>query len=170
MEIWKDIPGYEGLYQVSNEGRVKTARRKGTFGGLARMRPMQHGYIGVDLCREGKRKTHMVHRLVAQAFISNPDNLPEINHKDENKTNNHANNLEWCTRRYNLMYGEGHKRRVASKSKPVTQHTKNGEFVAWYPSVKEAGRQTGVYDSNIGYACRHNGTAGGYIWRYYEGA
>lgn len=114
QEIWKDVTGYEGLYQVSNFGNVKSCDRV-VFAGTNSNHTCQHikfrllkmgggKYKQVILCKEGKIKAFTVHRLVAQAFISNPDNLPCINHKDENPSNNRVDNLEWCTYKYNNGY------------------------------------------------------------------
>ena len=113
-EVWRDIKGYEGLYQVSNLGRVKSLERyvKGIYGlrkvqqkimSIARIRT--NGYMQVHLTKNGIAKKYQVHRLVAEAFIPNPNNLPIVNHKDENKINNCVWNLEWCTYSYNLTYG-----------------------------------------------------------------
>lgn len=102
IEIWKDIEGYEGLYQVSNLGRVKSLK-------FNKIKILSQGISGsgykiVSLSKENQRKIFLVHRLVAMVFIKNPNNYPCINHKDENKLNNLANNLEWCTHRYNCNY------------------------------------------------------------------
>ena len=100
-EIWKDIKGYEGLYQVSNLGRVRNIK----YGRL-----LKYGYVGeynrVTLYSDSKPDYRMVHRLVAESFIDNPNNYPIVNHKDENKSNNVVSNLEWCTMTYNLNYGD----------------------------------------------------------------
>ena len=101
IEDWKDIPGYEGLYVVSNNGRVMNVRS----GRVLKVFDNYLGYKIVSLCRSGKQKTFSVHRLVAEAFIKNPDNLREVNHKDEDKSNNNVDNLEWCDRKYNVNYG-----------------------------------------------------------------
>ena len=110
IEVWKDISGYEGIYQVSNTGRIKSLSRR--VPGLNTnteiiLKPHtdKDGYLIVGLHNHGKSSNKKISRLVAQAFIPNPDNLPEVNHKDENKKNNNAENLEWCTTRYNLTYG-----------------------------------------------------------------
>ena len=112
-EIWKDIEGYEGLYQVSNKGRVKSLKRKicsnsnHKYNTLSeKLLKLSGGgkYIQVILCKDGKTSAKLVHRLVAQAFIPNPNNLPCVNHKDENKKNNDVRNLEWCTYKYNNEY------------------------------------------------------------------
>ena len=100
-EIWKPVVGYEGLYEVSNFGRVRSLRRNK----ILKLKNEVDGYIRVTLCNGGTEKLYQVHRLVAQAFIPNPDNLPQINHKDEVKSNNIVTNLEWCTVHYNNTYG-----------------------------------------------------------------
>lgn len=106
IEIWKDITGYEGLYQVSNLGRVKSTQYfHGTNERILKPISTHNGYFRVHLRKDGKLKTFKIHRLVAEAFIPNPDNLPQINHKDEDKTNNRVDNLEWCSARYNCNYG-----------------------------------------------------------------
>ena len=101
MEEWKDIPGYEGLYEVSNMGNVRNVRRNK----LLRLSKTNNRYIRVSLCKNGIKTGLTVHRLVAEAFIPNPDNLPEVNHKDEDKSNNSVENLEWCDAKYNIHYG-----------------------------------------------------------------
>ena len=112
QEIWKDIEGYEGLYQVSNFGRVKSldryVLRNGNslfVNGIVLSQLNNRGYLTVRLCNSGKYKNYLVHRLVANAFIRNDNNYSEINHIDENKHNNHVDNLEWCDRKYNVNYG-----------------------------------------------------------------
>ena len=106
-EIWKDIRGYEGKYQVSNIGNVRSLNYRGVKGKVKRLKTECNncGYILVFLYKECKPKGYSVHRLVAEAFIPNPNNLPQVNHKDENKANNCVWNLEWCTREYNRNYG-----------------------------------------------------------------
>ena len=120
MEIWKDIAGYAGIYQVSNMGNVRSLRRedikcKQGYRALngRQLRPAQDkkGYLMVSLNKNGQSKTRRVHRLVAETFIANPDKLPQVNHKDENKCNNNIDNLEWCTPSYNTNYGKGNKSR-----------------------------------------------------------
>ena len=108
-EIWRPIAGYEGLYEVSDQGRVRSL----WFGKSKILMPMKvgHGYHQVKLYKDSNSKNMYVHRLVAEAFIPNPQALPQINHIDENKLNNAASNLEWCTASYNINYGT-HNRRV----------------------------------------------------------
>lgn len=182
-EIWKDIKGYEGLYQVSNLGRVKHlefARPNPLTGGVSitkerilKQRLTPFGYHAVLLSKNGKKQWHFVHRLVAEAFISNPDpdNLPIINHKDENKVNNCVDNLEWCDHLYNSNYGTRNKR----LSKTKTNNTYNTKPVLCvetgiiYPSIREAARQTNIPNAHISACCLnkpHYKTAGGYHWRH----
>ena len=122
-EEWRDIPGYDGYYQVSNQGNVRSVDRYIVDGGRTRLyrgkdikQFLDHkGYKGVTLSKQGVLKRIVVHRLVAAAFIPNPHNLPEINHKDEQKCNNCVTNLEWCTTQYNTSYGTRAARMVATK-------------------------------------------------------
>lgn len=118
-EIWKQIPDYEGKYEVSNLGRVRSIDRlvKGKYGNLAKIKGKEitpilttHGYYRVNLCNESGIKAKFVHRLVASAFLDNPDGLPMINHKDEDKVNNVVDNLEWCDCLYNSNYGTRNQR------------------------------------------------------------
>ena len=159
-EIWKDIEGYEGLYQVSSEGRVLNVKRNKT------LKPMENkdGYYYVNLSINGKYKSKQVHRLVALAFIPNPNNLPCVNHKSEAKTENTVENLEWCTVQYNNTYGT----RVEKTIKPVKQMTLDGQIVAIWPSASEAGRN-GYIPNNIANCCNHKDkhvTHKGYKWEY----
>ena len=165
VEIWKDIVGYEGMYQVSNLGRVKSFKQ----GKERIMKPVYdtYGYLQVMLSKNGNCKNFMVHRLVSQAFIPNPDNLPEINHCDEDKTNNSVENLEWCDRKYNHNYGTRNQRVADKTSKQVLQYTKDGEFVREWKSTKDVQRNLGYYHSLISECC--NGkrkSAYNFIWKY----
>ena len=116
IEIWKDIQGYEGLYQVSNFGNVISLnfRNKKEKYKIAQ-RILNNGYFSVTIHKNGKKQTIEVHRLVAIAFLPNPFNLPCVNHINENKLDNRAENLEWCTWSYNNKYGKGNKKRTESK-------------------------------------------------------
>ena len=172
MEEWKNIKGYEGLYQVSNFGRVKSLNYHRT-GKEVLMKPgrfvMKSGnaYYGVKLYKDSKMNVKLVHRLVAEAFIPNPNNLPQVNHKDENGLNNRVDNLEWCTRKYNTNYGTARERMKEKRSKPVYQYSIDGELIKEWPSLSEIGRQTGYSCGYISDCC--NGkrkTAYGFIWRY----
>ncbi len=111
-EIWKDIEGYEGLYQVSNLGDVRSLKYAGGNKVKILKQGNVNGYKRVSLHKNNKQKNYFVHRLVAMTFIPNPNNLPLVNHKDENKTNNSVDNLEWCTQKYNINYGSAIKKVV----------------------------------------------------------
>ena len=174
-EEWRDVAGYEGRYQVSSMGRVKSLERKVPKRNGERtvkerfLKPSDdgRGYLRVDLYAGGKRKRFKVHRLVCQAFHDNPDNKSDVNHINENKTDNRACNLEWCTCKQNINHGTHNERMAKTKSKPVGQYTRDGELVKIWPSVSEAERQAGF---NHGYICQSaNGKykqAYGFIWKY----
>ena len=172
IEIWKDIKGYEGLYQVSNFGNVMSLNyyRSGKPK-LLKPGKTKNGYLLVTLYKNRKRKSYKVHRLVAEHFIPNPDNLPEINHKDENKQNNSVDNLEYCTHEDNINYGTRNERIAKAntnrkRSKKVLQFTLDGEFVKEWESTREC-KRNGFNQGNIVSCC--NGklkSAGGFIWRY----
>ena len=147
--MWKDIDGYEGLYQVSNTGEVMNVRT----GKILKAKRDKDGYFEVCLCKNGKRYFR-VHRLVADAFIPNSLNLPQVNHKDENPSNNNASNLEWCSCEYNINYGTGIRRRVEKQSKPILQYTKSGELVREWSSISECGRN-GFNISHICECCQN---------------
>lgn len=171
-EEFRDIQGYEGLYQVSNLGRVKSLPRKVSFGVAYRivkeyiMKPhiQNNGYAWVQLSRNNKHKRMLVHRLVAMAFIPNPDNLPEVNHKSEIKTQNNVENLEWCSRRYNENYGTKKQRRLKKISIPVAAY-KDGVKIMRFSSAMEAHRN-GYNQQCVIYCCRGiYKTYKGYEWR-----
>ena len=172
MEIWKNIKGYEGLYQVSNMGRVKSLERKNSQGRTVKERILKPavkkaGYVEVNLYAGGKPKTCKVHRLVCEAFNDNRDEKPEVNHINEIKTDNRACNLEWCTRRENNNHGTHNERSGKARSKPVAQCTKEGELVKTWSSLTEIGKQTGFSQGSISEAA--NGKrkqAYGFIWKY----
>ena len=161
-EIWKDIKGYEGLYQVSNMGRVKSLRNN-----IILRQGITMGYKRVLLYTNNSPKNYYIHRLVAMAFIPNPDNLPQVNHKDEDKANNCISNLEWCDCKYNSSYGTRGKRIARSKSKKVLQFKPDGTFVKEWKSTKDVERNLGFNHANISACCRNiRKSAYGYIWKY----
>lgn len=170
MEVWKRIDGYE-RYEVSNYGRVRSLDKRDVWGRLRKgkvLKPFHDtgGYMQVCLRNGDKQCNKNVHRLVAMAFIDNPERLPEINHKDENIENNHVDNLEWCTRLYNARYGTFQKRAHITLGKPLMQ-IKDGEIIAVFSSTLEADRKTGVNHGSISRCC--NGgqkTSGGYTWAW----
>ena len=165
-EIWCPIKGYEGLYEVSDQGRVRSIK----FGKERILKPGRNTccYLQVNLCKNGeKKKNLLVHRLVAQTFIPNPDNLPEVNHKDEDKDNNSVQNLEWCDRKYNINYGNRNQMVSIKLSQPILQYTKSGEFVREWKSTYDVERNLGYFHNSISYCC--NGklkSAYGYVWKY----
>lgn len=182
-EIWKDIEGYEGIYQVSNLGRVRSLDRIIIYssgqvvpfkGKVLSNIKNQLGYHKVNLRVNGGIKTVCVHRLVAKAFIPNPDNLPFINHKDENPSNNRVDNLEWCTPKYNNSYGTRLQRLSKTKtngvtSKKVYQYTLDGELVNVWPSLNEINRTKGYRIGGISKCAlgeEHYNTAYGFKWSY----
>ena len=137
-EIWKDIPGYEGIYQVSNLGQVRSLNYKKTGKiKLLKLCANTYGYYSVTLRKNNFRKTGVVHRLVAITFIENENNLPCINHKDENKLNNNVNNLEWCDYKYNINYGTAIQRGVNKRKVKVNCYNLSCKLVKKYNSIKD---------------------------------
>ena len=170
-EIWKDIAGYECLYKISNLGRVKSLNylRKG----IEKERiPNKNnsGYLIVGLHKNGKIKQFLIHRLVAEAFIENVNDLPQVNHKDENKLNNCVENLEWCSAKYNSNYGEHNynlRNTMSSKVPNILQYTLDGKFLNEYVSGRDAERKTGISHGGILQCCQGKyRTWRGYIWKY----
>lgn len=158
-EIWKPVAGFEGLYEVSNLGRVKGKRV---------LKPNNTGkYFQVCLSKNGRKYYVSIHRMVAMAFVPNPNGFPEVNHKDENKLNNAADNLEWISRMSNLRYGTRLERIGKAKSKSVQAFNAEGVLVKEYASIKEAATKTGLASINISRCCRGiYKRSGGYIWRF----
>ena len=189
-EIWKDIEGYEGLYQVSNLGRVRSLDRYYTkphprngvptkyfkHGTVIVCHVHRNGYVGVVLKVGGVKKNFMVHRLVAKAFVPGYFENADVNHKDCNRQNNHADNLEWTTRRDNLMYSNGNNASAMEKihrslRKPIIQMTIDGEFIREWPSIHSAHLALGLDSKSLSGACRQRygtKTCGGYRWKFKE--
>ena len=165
-EVWKDVVGFKG-YQVSNLGRVKSLNYKGTGREQILFQVKnKSGYMQTMLCHNGKPISCRVHRLVALAHVPNPNNLSEVNHIDENKQNNRADNLEWCDRLYNTRYGTGIQRARAQLAKPVEQLTMDGVFVRRWESTREAERN-GYNSSAICACCKGKKRSyKGFHWRY----
>lgn len=176
-EIWKDIPEYEGLYQASNLGKIKSLERFTNDGHHVMSKILKpslaKGYLKVNLCKDNVAKTIYVHKLVAKTFLDNKENFPCINHKNENKQDNRLDNLEWCTYFYNTHYGTSINRNRKTQlnckktSKQVIKLSENDEIICRYLSINEAMRLTNVNAINICQCCKgKRKTAGGYIWRY----
>lgn len=179
QEIWKDIDGYEGRYQISNLGNVKSLN----YGGRGYARNLvpkinNYGRLWVELMKDGKKRQFLIHRLVGMAFIPNPDNLPQINHKDENPKNNRVDNLEWCTGLYNVHYYlERHPNVARERKTPsrrnrrlnirINQIDSDGNIVKVWDDVRTATVATGYNQWSITQCCdgvRH--TAYGFKWQY----
>ena len=173
-EIWKPAVGYEDYLEVSNKGNARRkahsfVKRNGRWchvpSRVLKLNPTRTGYL---LVNAKGRKAEQIHRLVALTFIPNPNNLAEVNHKDENKANNRVENLEWCSHKYNSSYGTRISRikqtlKEKSRGKSVSQYTKEGELIRTYKSIREATKKTGI--NNIGICVRGNSKyAGGFVW------
>lgn len=181
-EIWKDVQGYEGLYQVSNLGRIKSLKRKVYAGRnrtrwqyekiMSNYRTNGNGYKIVGLNKEGKSKNKYIHRLVAETFLKNPNNYKYINHKDENKANNCVSNLEFCTAQYNSTYNNLHKRnglknRNNKYSKKIYQLDDDNNIINKFPSISEASRQLNVSYQAISDCLKgKQNHSAGYKWKY----
>lgn len=177
---WKKVKGYEEQYLINNDGEVYSLLSNKVL----KPNYMTTGYLSVELFKNGKRKRCSIHRLVAEAFIDNPDNLPCVNHKDENKQNNNVENLEWCTYKYNSNYGtckeKIKKNRVISdklrnsiratglkNAKPVIQLTKDNVVINRFDSIMKAAEALNIDHGHISSVCKNKRkTAGGYKWKY----
>ena len=152
----RDVVGYENLYAVTSCGKIWSYQKKK----FLKPRNSGKGYLKVDLSKNGVHKQYYIHRLVAEAYIPNIENLPQVNHKDENKANNCVNNLEWCDAKYNMNYGT----RPEKTKKPVLQFTLDGELIREWPSATDVVREI------KGHICHclkgDRKTALGYIWKY----
>ena len=160
----KDIKDYEGLYAVTEDGRVWSYKSKKYL----KPRTRANGYLEVSLCKGGKTKSHLVHRLVAIAYIPNPNKLPQVSHLDETRSNNNVNNLTWASAKDNCNMPEHKKRKSESHfNKAGSKAVLCVETNIIYPSMGEAARNMGCTSANISKACRQlNGKACGYHWRY----
>lgn len=182
VEVWVAVKGFEGLYEVSDQGRVRSLDRSicvtNRYGGVHQQSfngcilAIGHnnkGYCQVNLNKDKKVRRFLVSRLVATAFVPNPHNLPVVNHKDQNQDNNCADNLEWCTQQYNVTYNNAHILRGVKFSMPIEQLTLDGKHVAYFASSMEAQRIGGFHHSHIhdvinGVYTQHKG----YLWRYVD--
>jgi len=162
-EEWRPIIEYEGSYEISNYGRVKSNKR---YELILKTTLTKNGYLGISIRHNGGRKFELVHRLVAKAFIPNPHNYPQVNHKDEVKTNNNVTNLEWCTNSYNINYGTGIEKRRVQRFIPINCFSKDGEFIKAYPSLTSA-KEDGYCKKGIsGVLNKKRKTYKGFVWRY----
>ena len=189
LEIWKDIPDYEGLYQASNMGNIRSIARKHTKGGILRYSMGSGGYKQLVLCKNGKPRTYMIHRLIAKTFLTNDNNLKEINHKDENKLNNCLENLEYCDRIYNQNYGTAIIRMVKNHNykesiiksaahrdynliaqktrKKILQLDLNDNIIKEWDGIRVASKQLSLSVSNISKCCNNKAkTCGNYRWKF----
>lgn len=167
-EIWRDVKEYEGLYKVSNNGRVKNKNNK-----LLKLREDKYGYLIAYLYKNGKMKCKKVHRLVADAFIKNKFNKSQVNHKDGNKKNNCVLNLEWCTNQENIRHcweNNLHKKKFGSQhdgARKILQYDLEGKFIKEWGSIIEASNYYNTTINNI-WSClnKKSKTAKGFIWLY----
>ena len=174
-EVWKDINEFKGYYQVSNFGRIKSlfryAKVKNGFRSVPEkiLKPKidKDGYLHVVLQKDRKLKYLAIHRIVADTFIDNPNNLPHVNHKNENKQDNRVENLEWCTEQYNCNYGNRNKKLSKSKYKAINQYSLKGDLIKEWESGISIEKETGFNKKNISACCRGvRKTAYGYIWKF----
>lgn len=187
QEIWKDLKEYENLYQISNLGRVKSLQRRksnynqkgftGTFKLIQEkiLKPKvdRKGYLYVQLYKNGKSKMFKVHRLVAQTFIPNLRNKPQVNHKDGNKQNNFIDNLEWCTNTENQKHAwkiglqKSRFSKNNSKAKKVMQYDLQGNFIREWNCMMDIEREINISHTSISLCCRNKvENTRGYIWKY----
>ena len=182
MEEWRDIEGYEGLYRVSNLGRVKSLRdNHGNYREkILSLKPNKQGYVEIVLYKNKEKEYFLVHRLVAEAFIPNPNNLPEVNHKIddfEHRSDNRVENLEWCTRDYNCNYGSRNKK--VSESKKGNKHPRARKVKCIttneiFNTMKEASEKYNISTQGIYHCCigssksagRHPATKEKLVWEY----
>ncbi|MBN9647722.1 NUMOD4 motif-containing HNH endonuclease [Terrisporobacter glycolicus] len=199
IELWKGIEGFEALYMVSTDGRIKSLNYNKT-GRKKNMALNNHkrGYKHIVLCKNGKHKPFQVHRLVAQAFIPNPNNYPCVNHKDQNPSNNNVSNLEWCTHKYNNSYGtaiqkrvekmqgrkltEEHKKKISQNNQRLSgrKHPQSKKIYCVttgeeFSYIRDAARKYNIDPSDIGKCCRGKRKTVGVlsdgtrlVWRYKE--
>jgi len=184
-ERWLPVVGYEGYYEVSDFGRVRrldryttdcgkggASRTRFIRGGLVSPNLNENGYRHLQLYRDGHKTRVKLHRIIAQAWIPNPDNLPQVNHKDENPNNNHISNLEWCTAKYNSNYGT-RKQRLSKilqnslvRGKPVALIDNKGNIIRTFISASEASRELNIDSSYVAKICRGQNKGTQYKFKY----
>lgn len=160
--MWKTIENFEN-YEVSDLGQVRNKKT----GRILKPNLVGKGYYKIDLHKNSKRYCFLIHRLVAQAFIENPNNLPQVNHIDEDKENNNVSNLEWCDANYNNKYGTRTQRAILSHNKAILQYSLDGKLIKEWSSIKDAGDTLHIDRGDISKCC--NGkqhTAGNYKWKF----
>lgn len=158
-EIWKDVPGYEGYYQASNLGRIKSKRKILT--------PIKGEYLKVGLSKNGIQKTLYIHRIIAQTFIENKNNFTHINHIDENKYNNKVDNLEWCTNKYNINYGNAQKKKGKQKIRyHIIQKDKDGNVIKEWECASQVAKCLNLNKGTIRKSCQTGLKNYGYYWEY----
>lgn len=180
-EIWKPIPDYEGLYEISNMGNVRSIDRTVrdingrilAIKGILKTPVLNGKYYMVSLSKNNKQKWHSIHRLVALTFIPNPNNLPVVNHKDENPMNNKVENLEWCTQQYNVKYGTSRQKAIQKNSKPIIMcdketHEPIKEFLNMKMATEELGHPTSSKSSICEVLKGRRNSALGFWWKYKE--
>ena len=174
MEEWRDIPGYEGLYQVSNIGNVRSLNYNRRKGCIHVLKLGYSPYANISLCKDGKPKHYLVHRLVAEAFIPNPNNYKEVNHIDEDKTNNKVENLEWCDRSHNINHGDRNNKHAKAmlaekhpKAKKVRCITTGEIFLCCVDAEEKYNPEHNRKACNICHCCKGRvKTAYGMRWEY----
>lgn len=176
-EIWKDIEGYEGLYQVSNFGRVRSYKQS-KKGKILKPKLNSGGYCIIGLFKNGLQRKMLIHRLVAECFLYNVENKPFIDHINTIRTDNRVENLRWVTTKENqnnpltIKYRKEHtewcvKGEKHHRNKPIIQYDKDGNFIKEWPSIRESSKQNNVNEQNISACCRGKiKTAGGFVWRF----
>ncbi len=176
-EIWKDILEYEGIYQISNIGRIKKLKKihpKNQFDKIEMIKKLRttiYGYAGTILCKKNKQKNVFAHRLVAQAFIPNPENKPQVNHINGIKTDNRVENLEWVTCSENIIHAFKNNLKKITTTRHIVQCDINGNFIKEWGSLIEVKNKLGISSSIICGVCKNKigrRTAGGYKWIYKE--
>ncbi len=159
-----------GIYQVSNLGRIRNNSKFNYKGRMLKPFHDTHEYMQVRLYKDNKSKSHKVHRLVAETFIPNPNNLPQINHIDENPKNNRADNLEWCTASYNINYGNRMKKYIEKRNKKTLQYDLEGNFIKEWESIKSIAKELKISKSGISNCAKGKFKQfKGYIWKFKEG-
>lgn len=160
-EIWKDIPNYEGLYQVSNYGNIKGLKSQK----ILTPKKRNDGYFNIQLYKNNKRKKFFIHRLVAETFLENPNNYPCVNHIDENKHNNNVNNLEFCTIKYNNKYSLY--KNIKREKKVINQYDLEGNFIKQWKNIKTISKELNFsYYGIFNCLCGRQKTSCNYIWIY----